>query len=325
MSGTERQLVGTTGLSVSRLGVGGGSLANLQGDAGIRGLLAGCWDLGLRYFDTAALYAAGESERRFGAGLAGLPRDEYVLSTKLGRYSRGGGSAFDYTADGARASLETSLDRLGTDRIDIVFIHDVTPALLGQAFERHFHAAMTGAYPYLADLRARGVIGAVGVAMADAAVSLRFAEAGAFDCFMLAGGYTLLEHASLDTLLRHCTEHSRSVMVAAPFNTGILATGAIEGARFNYQPAPQDILARTARIEAICRRHGVRLPAAALQFPLAHPAVASVVAGHQSVSELHANLQLLAEPIADAFWQELKQEQLLLRDAPTPEMRSPTK
>lgn len=319
MNGLERRPVGRTGLSVSALGIGGGSLANAGGDGAIRTLLDGAWERGLRYFDTAALYAAGESERRFGLGLRDRPRGEYVLSTKLGRFVGGHGQiAYDYTAAGAERTLSGSLDRLGLGRVDIVFIHDLTPALHGDGFERQFATCMDGAYPFLDGLRARGDIGAVGVAMADADVALRCLQAGRFDCVMLAGAYTLLEHRSHATLLAHCARAGSAVMVAAPFNTGILATGAVPGARFGYGPAPADILARVAAIEAVCARHGVPLPAAALQFPLAHPAVASVVAGHQAVAELDANLALLAQPIPAAVWVALKAAGLLPEDVPTP-------
>ena len=211
------------------------------------------------------------------------------------------------------------MTRLGVDRLDIVFIHDLTPRHHGDNYERQFRTAMEGAYPFLADLRSKGVIGAVGVGMAFPEVCLRFAKEGQFDCFMLAGAYTLLQHASLDTLLPHCEGAGSSVMVAAPFNTGILATGAIEGARFEYMPASPEVLARTAGIEAICRRHGVRLPAAALQFPLAHPAVVSAVVGNQSMAEVTANLELLAEPIPEGMWQELKGAGLLPAHAPVPQ------
>lgn len=318
MNGRERRKVGTSQLSVSALGIGGGSLANLSGEAGVQKLLNGCWESGLRYFDTAALYAAGQSEIRFGTGLRSRSRSDFVLSSKLGRFVRDGRDAYDYTAGGAQASMEQSLTRLGLERIDIVFIHDATPALHGDGFERQFATAMEGAYPYLDRLRAQGVVGAIGVAMADADVSLRFARAGRFECFMLAGAYTLLEHAALDTLLQHCTETASSVMVAAPFNTGILATGAVSGARFGYRPASPAILARTSQLEAICQRHNVRLAAAALQFPLAHPAVASVVAGHQSAEEVSANLAFIAEQIPSAVWHEIKKAGLLPTHAPTP-------
>ena len=310
--------VAGTGLTVSALGIGGGSLANVHGQEGIRVLLDGAWERGLRYFDTAALYAAGESERRFGMELRQRARNEYVLSTKLGRFSVDGRDAYDYSAPGAERTLTGSMDRLGIGRVDIVFIHDLTPALHGETFEAQFRTCMDGAYKFLDGLRARGQIRAVGIAMADADTALRFAHAGQFDCFMLAGGYTLIDHQSRHTLLAHCAKTGSAVMVAAPFNTGILATGAVPGARFGYQPAPPNILANVARMEAVCSRHGVKLAAAALQFPLAHPAVASVVAGHQSVEELDTNLSLLATAIPRAFWAEMVECGLLAGDAPTP-------
>ena len=319
MNGRDRRPVGGTELAVSALGIGGGSLANAGGDGAVRMLLDGAWDRGLRYFDTAALYAAGDSERRFGVGLRDRPRDEYVLSTKLGRFVDAAGEvAYDYTASGVERTLAGSMERLGLNRVDVVFIHDLTPALHGAAFEDRFRACMAGAYPFLDGLRARGTIGAVGIAMADADVALRFAREGRFDCFMLAGGYTLLRHGSHDTLLAHCARSGSAVMVAAPFNTGILATGAVPGARLDYAPAPPEVLVRVAAIEAACRRHGVSLPAAALQFPLAHPAVASVVAGHQATTELDANLALLAAPIPMEFWAELKAAGLLALEVPVP-------
>ena len=274
--------------------------------------------LGPPHFDTAALYAAGESERRFGACLPDRPRQDYALSTKLGRCVRDGREIFDYTATGAEASLDASIRRLGGIVPDIVFIHDLTRTMHGQAFERQFATTMNGAYTFLDRLRAQGVIRAVGIAMADAAASLRFAEEARIDCFILAGAYTLLVHASLDTLLAHCALDGSAVLVAAPFNTGILATGAIRGARFGYKPASADLLVRIAAIEAVCRPHRVRLPAAALQFPLAHPAVVSVVAGHQSPAEVQANLGRLAEPIPPEFWYHLKAAGLFPASAPTP-------
>ncbi len=319
MNGRDRRPVGGTGLAVSALGIGGGSLANAGGSNVVRTLLDGAWDRGLRYFDTAALYAAGDSERRFGTGLRERPRDDYVLSTKLGRFaSAAGQDAYDYTAAGAERTLAGSMARLGLDRVDIVFIHDLTPALHGDSYEDQFRTCMAGAFPFLDGLRARGTIRAVGIAMADAEVALRFAREGRFDCFMLAGGYTLLRHGSHDTLLAHCARSGSAVMVAAPFNTGILATGAVPGARLDYAPAPPEALAQVAAIEATCRRHGVTLAAAALQFPLAHPAIASVVAGHQATAELDANLALLAEPIPAGFWAELKATGLLAEDVPVP-------
>jgi D-threo-aldose 1-dehydrogenase len=309
---TERRRLGRTALTVSRLAVGGGSsFVRSEGAE----LLDACWDAGLRYFDTAPLYGGGESERRFGASLARRPRDEYVLSTKVGR---NGPTAFDYSAAGVTGSLQRSLERLGLARIDIVYMHDVDPDLHGDAFEQRFDEAMTQAYPALANLRDAGTIGAIGVGLKDWDVALRLAQAGRLDCIMLAGGYTLLQHGGLRELLPWCEANGVSVIVAAPYNTGILATGAIEGARYYYQPAPQAIVERTRELEEVCARHGVQLAAAALQFPLHHPAVISVAVGHERASEVVQNLALLELPIPAAVWSELKDRALIPREAPTP-------
>ncbi len=173
--------------------------------------------------------------------------------------------------------------------------------------EARFAEAMDGAYPALAELRSRGVVGAIGVGVSNWQVCQRFAEAGEFDCMMLAGGYTLLKQDSVP-FLDDCVTRGISVLVAAPFNTGILATGAVEGARYHYKPATPEVLEQTRRIEAVCRRHDVTLPAAALQFPLRHPAVAGVVVGHQSAEEVDRNLALLRQDIPEALWAELAAE-----------------
>jgi D-threo-aldose 1-dehydrogenase len=309
---TERRRVGTTALTVSRLAVGGGS--SFVRSEGVD-LLDACWDAGLRYFDTAPLYGGGESERRFGESLAERPRDDYVLSTKVGR---NGPTAFDYSAAGVTGSLQRSLQRLKLARIDIIYIHDVDPDLHGDAFERRFDEAMTQAYPALAELRDAGTIGAIGVGLKDWDVALRLAKAGRLDCIMLAGGYTLLQHGGLRELLPWCDANGVSVIVAAPYNTGILATGAVEGARYYYQPAPSAIVQRTRELEAVCARHAVPLAAAALQFPLHHPAVISVAVGHERASEVARNLALLAQPIPAALWSEMKDRALIPREAPTP-------
>lgn len=303
----ERRPVGRTPLRVSRLGIGGGSLFSSIGDDAVAALVDHCWDRGLRHFDTAALYAGGVSETRFGNALADRPRDEHVLSTKAGRTTEDGENRFDYSRDGLLRSVERSLAKLKRDRLDIVFIHDVTPDLHGDSYEARFAEAMDGAYPALDELRRQGVVSAIGVGVGNWQVCQRFAEAGAFDCMMLAGGYTLLRQDSVP-FLDDCVKRGISVLVAAPFNTGILATGAIEGARYHYKPATPEVLEQTRRIEAVCRRHDVPLPAAALQFPLRHPAVASVVVGHQSAEEVDRNLALLQRDIPEALWAKLAAE-----------------
>lgn len=310
----ERRPLGRTALTISRLGVGGGSSFGRAGDSGIE-LLDACWDAGLRYFDTAPLYGDGESERRYGQALRRRPRAEFVLSTKVGR---DGSREFDYSAEGVRRSLGRSLERLGLSRIDIVMIHDVDPDLHGEQFERRFEEALTGAYTALSALRDQGVIGAIGIGLKDSDVALRLARAARFDCIMLAGGYTLLQHAALPELLPWCVANNVSVILAAPFNTGILATGAMEGSRYYYRPAPPEIIERTRKLERVCARHGVPLPAAALQFPLFHPAVASVVVGHEKADEAAQNMALLRYPIPIALWAELKEEGLIPAHAPSP-------
>ena len=260
---------------------------------------------------TAMAQASAHSDRR----CAGAPREEFVLSTKVGR---NGERAFDYSADGVRASLARSLARLQTGRVDVALIHDVDPDMHGAQFEQRFEEAMTGAYAALAAMRAQGEVGAVGIGLKDWDVALRMLRAGQFDCVMLAGGYTLLQQGSLAELLPWCIAHGVSVLVAAPFNTGILATGAIAGARYYYRPAPPDIVARTQAIERICAHHEVPLAAAALQFPLYHPAVAGVVVGHERPEEVARNLALLRHDIPPAFWADLKDEGALPDEAPTP-------
>jgi D-threo-aldose 1-dehydrogenase len=300
--GTERAALGRSGLLVSRLGVGGGSLASAAGEAGFRAMLDAAWQAGLRHFDTAALYAGGESERRLGRALAGCPRDALTLSTKIGR-SRApdGGDAFDYTGEGTRRAVGLALERLRMDRLDLVLIHDVLPELHGAAFEARFAEAMSGAAPVLARFREQGVVGAIGVALRDPVTALRFIREGGFDAVMLAGGCTLLDRSAEAEFLPEAARRGLGVLVAAPFETGLLAGGA----RFRYGEAPPAIRARRDALEAACARHGVALAAAALQFPLRHAAVASVVVGHESPAQVADNLALLAAAVPEALWAEL--------------------
>ncbi len=320
MRGTDRTTLPGTTLALSRLGIGGGSLANARGEDVVRAVADTAWDAGLRHFDTAAFYAAGESERRLGAALAERPRDEFVLSTKVGRFIRPDGrEGFDYTASATEAAIGTALERLRMTRLDIVFVHDVIPALHGDDYEPRFAEAMEGALPTLLRLKRQGVVGAIGTALRDPAVHLRFATAAPCDVFMLAGSYTLLDQDGLEAFLPHCARSGQRVLLASPFETGLLATGPHANARFRHKPATPELLARTAAIQAICARHGVPLAAAALQFPLHHPAIASVVVGHQAPEEVRHNLALLAHPISPALWAELRAEALIRPDAPVPD------
>jgi len=332
-----RRRLGRSQVEVTALGFGAAPLGGLFAEVGeadaqaaVRAALAG----GIGYFDTAPLYGHGLSEHRLGQALREIPRDRFVLSTKVGRLLRPAAGdrprsdlfaaplpfewTYDYGAAGAGRSLEDSLQRLGLARIDIALIHDVVPRWHGADYERRFHESMAGAYRALADWRREGRLGAIGVGVKDADVCLRYAKAGEFDCFMLAGQYTLLNQDALPELLPYCARAEIGVLLAAPFNSGILATGAVPGARYFYQPAPPEILDRTRRLEAVCARHGVPLAAAALQFPLGHPAVAAVVAGARSAAEVETNLALFRFPIPPELWRDLKADGLLPAEAPVP-------
>ena len=286
---------------------------------------------GQRYFDVAPFYGAGLAEHRLGACLRSIDRRSITLSTKVGRLldpveggAASGGTShpfqvrYDYSYDGTMRSLEHSMQRLGTNAIDIVLIHDVNKRWQGDMLEQRYAEAMTGAYRALEELRAAGVIGAIGVGVNDWGILQRFAGDGDFDCFMLAGRYTLLDHTALDTFLPDCARRGIGVLMAAPFNSGILATGAKLGATFFYAEAEPEIVERTRRIEAVCARHGVALAAAALQFPLAHSVIASVVTGMCSKAEAISNLAHCRADIPVAFWDEMKYERLIAQGAPTP-------
>lgn len=325
----ERRRLGRSRVEVSVLGLGCGPLGGLYDvlDEG-RALatVAAALDAGIDYFDTAPLYGMGLAEHRLGAGLRRV-RDRAVISTKVGRLLRPAGPGgpapgmfseslpfdvvYDYSRDGVLRSLEDSLQRLGTDRVEIALIHDVNRRWHGDAVEARFREVMAGGYPALVELRAAGVLGAIGVGMNDPEMLVRFAEAGDFDVFMLAGRYTLLDQSGLDGLFPACAARGISVVAAGPFNSGILATGARDGAKFFYADAPPEILARTRRIAAICDDHAVPLATAALHFPLGHPVVASVATGMVSPEEVARNAAALASPVPAALWSDLKAAGLL--------------
>lgn len=329
MSDSRRRVLGRTALEVSVLGFGSAPIGNLYTsvtDDDATGAVDAALRAGVRLFDTAPLYGHGLSERRLGRALAGHPRGQLVISTKVGRRLRTATDAvdgglfadvppaepyFDYSYDGVMRSFEESLERLGLERIDLLLIHDADD-------RDRFRAVMEGGYRALESLRAAGVVGAIGAGLNDTASCLRFVEAADLDCFLLAGRYTLLEQESLDELLPLCEGRGIGVILGGPFNTGVLATGAIDGATYDYAPAPARILERVSRIEAVCREHGVPLPAAALRFPLGHPAIASVIPGARSAAEMERNAALMRSPVPGALWDRLKAERLIREDAPVP-------
>jgi D-threo-aldose 1-dehydrogenase len=217
--------------------------------------------------------------------------------------------SFDFSRPGAIRSFETSLERLGLEHVDILYIHDP---------DNHYPQALTQTLPYLMELRAAGRVKAIGAGMNQWEMELQFAREGSFDCFLLAGRYTLLDQTALPEFLPYCVEQNISVVAGGPYNSGILAVGPREGATFNYRAASPEMMDKARAIEAVCERHQVPLRAAALQFILAHPALASVIPGARSVSEVEENVQLIEHPIPAEFWAELKQERLIAEAAPTP-------
>jgi D-threo-aldose 1-dehydrogenase len=330
-----RRRVGRTTVEVTAVGLGGAPLGNLftpVAEDAARRTVETAYAAGIRYFDTAPLYGHGLSERRLGEVLGGVPRESFVLSTKVGRLLEPGRPAagayvevppyairFDYGYDGALRSVEASLARLGLDRADILYIHDIDGATHGpEGREARFREAMAGAYRALDRLRGEGLVGAIGLGVNEWEVCQRSAEAADLDCFLLAGRYSLLDQGALETFLPLCARRGLGVIVGGPFNSGILATGAVPGAWYDYEPAPPPILERTRRLERVCASHGVPLAAAALQFPLFHPVVASVIPGARSAAEVEQNLGLLGHPIPPSLWRDLKAEGLLRPDAPTP-------
>ncbi len=327
--------LGNGTVALSQLGVGCapfGALSATSTDAAAHGAFDELYANGLRYFDVAPLYGVGLAEHRLGACLRRVDRRTVVLSTKVGRLldphvgaaaGAAGGTypfefRYDYSYDATLRSLEHSMQRLGTNGIDIALIHDVNRRWQGDMLEQRYAEAMSGAYCALHDLRAAGAIKAIGVGVNDWSILERFAADGDFDCFMLAGRYTLLDHTSLDTFMPDCARRKIRVLMAAPFNSGILATGAQPGATYFYKEAEPAIVERVQRIEAVCKRHRVAIAAAALQFPLAHPVVASVVTGMASQAEAAANLAHCRAPIPHEFWDELKHGGLIAPAAPTP-------
>jgi D-threo-aldose 1-dehydrogenase len=331
--------LGRTGLTVTTLGFGGAPVGGFRFDVSERqavDTLLAAYATGVRYFDTAPYYGYGRSELIFGQALRTLKRDSFVLSSKVGRWMspksdsedvpgwrKGGLSfkpAYDYSRDGTLRSLEQTLLRLGLNRIDVVLIHDVDVWTHGtqEAADQRFKETMAGCFPALAELRRTGVIKAIGVGLNESAMSLRFVREADIDCVMLAGRYTLLEQGALDDLFPECEQKGVSILTAGPFNSGILATGAVPGAVYDYQPAPAPIMNRVRRIEDVCRRHDVDLATAALQFPLAHPCIVSMVAGGLSPGEVEQNAARMSVQIPSAFWAELKQQDLIAATAPVP-------
>lgn len=330
-------VLGSSAGTLPALGFGAAPLGNLyrpltDGDA--EALLRAAWSAGMRYFDTAPLYGFGLSEQRLGTFLRQKPRASFIASTKVGRVlvpnegwheqrdyfidAPAFEPVFDYSYDGIMRSFEESLERLGLDRVDILLMHDIGEKTHGPDHADRFRIAMDGGYRAMDELRRSGAAGAIGIGANEWQVCDLAMDRGDWDCFLLAGRYTLLEQGALVPFLERCAREDKGIVVGGAFNSGILATGAIDGARFDYETAPAEIVNRVRKLDAVCRKHSVPLAAAALQFPLAHPAVRTVIPGFGSMKELDQVLQWMAYAIPAELWEELKHEGLIDPQAPVP-------
>ncbi|WP_216852974.1 aldo/keto reductase [Phytoactinopolyspora halotolerans] len=314
-------------LDLTEFSFGGAPLGNLYqeiNDDDAASTLDAAWEAGLRYFDTAPHYGLGLSERRFAAGLSARPRSEYVLSTKVGRrlIPRESGPlgpdpdfavpashkrVWDFSRDGILRTLEASLTRLGTDHVDIVYLHDP---------DDHWEEAASAGFGTLDELRSQGVVRAIGVGMNQSAMLTRFVRETDLDVVMLAGRYTLLEQGALDDLLPAALERNTAVVAVGVFNSGLLSQPRpAPGAKYNYADAPAELVRRANDIADVCERHRVTLPAAALHFPLMHPAVVSVAIGMNSAAQVERNMDLYALTIPADLWDELHEVGLVRRTA----------
>ena len=329
--------LGNGGLRFTELGFGAAPLGNLfkaVTEAEAQAVLEAAWAAGVRYFDTAPLYGLGLSETRLNHFLRGKPRADYVLSTKIGRLLRvatpeardGIGKwmdvpsrteIFDYSYDGVMHSLDASLERLGLDRVDVVYAHDLDVFTHGSEAVKQakLEEFMTGGYLALVALRDQGVIRAFGAGINEWEPCDWLMQRGEFDIFLLAGRYTLLEQEALGFMDRAAAQ-GVGVVIGGAYNSGILATGPRPGAMFNYAPAPDAVLAKAARLQAVCEVHGVRLVDAAFRFPLLHPATVTVIPGGQGVDEMASNIRAAAAVIPAALWEALRTEGLIATGAP---------
>jgi D-threo-aldose 1-dehydrogenase len=340
MDPTARRQLGRTGLSLTQLGMGTAPLGDLWEripEERAQATFAAAWQSGVRYFDTAPWYGNTLAEQRLGHFLRQQPRAEFAISTKVGRvYGRPGGPGsfepgrwvgslqfhmrFDYGYDGVIRSFEDSLHRLGLPRVDLLVIHDIDPGYHGDdaGVERCFAELDGGGIRALQELKAAGDIKGFGAGINEGPMLARYLDRFDLDFFLVAMPYTLLDQAPLDDAVPRCVERRIGIVIGSPYASGVLATGPVEGAKYAYAPATPEVLEKTRRIQAVCERQGVPLAAAALQFPLGHPAVAAVIPGAVAPEEAARNAATMQVEIPADLWAELKREGLLRPDAPVP-------
>jgi len=336
MNPTDRVEIGKTGVEVTRLGLGGGPLSGMVVAEGIYGgtgyqqavsIIRRAYELGIRYFDTAPMYGEGRSEVRYGRALADIPRPAFTVSTKVARvldpvpgeakpYSEDGipkmRVSFDFSRSGILRSLEESLKRLNMQSVEILYLHDSD--FTGQHPESTFREAL----PALAELRQQGIVKAIGMGMNQWELTARCVRDFDLDVVLMAGRYTLLDQSALPVFMAECVRRGTRVAIGGPYNSGILARDLDGSVTFDYAPAPRQLIEKARSIKAVCDRHGVDLKAAALQFVLAHPAVATAIPGAQTVAEVEQNVAAVKARTPIQLWAELKHEKLIPHDAPVP-------
>ena len=337
MNPFEKVKIGSAGVEVTKLGLGGAPLSGMELGGGLFGgtardqaisIVKRAHELGIRYFDTAPLYGAGRSEVRYGAALDGIDRDSFVISTKVGRILEplpNGYSANEspdglaeqmcidsWTRDNVLRSMEESLERLRLSHVEILLVHDPDMRDFGE------EQAINEAFPTLIELREQGVVKAIGCGMNIWEMPAEFIKRFDLDAVLLAGRYTLLDHSAYAEFLPLCLDRDVKVIIGGPYNSGILARDLSGEVTFDYEIAPEHLVDRARRLDAICVRHGADLKWAALQFVLAHPAVASAIPGAQSETELEQNILAVQAEIASEVWSDMKSEGLIPSDAPTP-------
>ena len=306
MNNLKMNQIGSSNLKVTNIGMGGAPLVITEESNAIETLHT-AYNEGIRYFDTAPYYGAGISEKYFGKFLSSVERNSFVISSKVGRIIENQEIRFDYTREGILRSLEESLERLNLDYIDIALIHDP---------DDHYHQALNESFPTLADLKSQGIIKAIGCGMNQWQMLLDFANNADFDCFLLAGRYTLLDHSAMHSFMPKCLEKNISLILGGPYNSGILASDFKSESTYFYEPSPTKVTEKARLIKNVCDKYEVPLKAASLQFGLNHPSVVSTIPGPSNPNELKENLKMVNIAINNDLWKELKDKKLIDLECP---------